>query len=154
MPRRQFHFPLSFFSLVVFLFSCGSSRPVLPSQIGLMPLEGYRYRYAPGESEPDTLFRVVREEASFNASFEASNATVRRPGFNGQTVIAIVMKSVPATALHFSRAEIVGKEINVYAQPCATCTRSNVVAATIPNVGNAQTVRFFVDGVSRASLEL
>lgn len=154
MSRQHFLFPLFFLSLSLLLFSCGSTRPLVPSQIGLLPLEGYSYRYAPGEGEPDTLFRVIRDEALFNASFVASNAGVRRPAFSGQTVVALVMRSVPATALHFSRAAVVGKQINVYAQPCAACTKSNVVAATIPNVGHAQTVRFYIDGESRASLAL
>ena len=140
--------------LFVLLFSCSASRKAVPSQIGLLPLDGYSYNYSGTESVTDTVFRVIQDEAGFNASFQTNYSTVRRPAFNGQTVVAIVMKSMPATPLHFSRAEVVGKAINVYAQPCTTCNRSNVVAATIPNVGNAQTVRFFINGERKASLKL
>jgi hypothetical protein len=143
---------LSFFPLVLLLYSCSTSRQAIPSQIGLLPLDGYRYTYS--GSEADTLFRVIREETIFNASFQPNNATVRRPAFNGQTVVVLVTKSIPTAPLHFSRAEVVGKEINVYAQPCTTCDRSAVVAATIPNVSSAHNVRLFINGENKASVKL
>lgn len=145
---------LSILPLFVLLFSCSASRKAVASQIGLLPLDGYSYNYSNSEREADTLFRVIRDEALFNNSFHTSNSTARRPAFSGQTVVAIVMKSTPAIPLRFSRAEVVGKEVNVYTQPCTACGNSKVLAATIPNVGNAHTIRFFINGENKASLRL
>jgi hypothetical protein len=135
------------------LFACSSSRTATSSQIGLLPLESYNYT---GESlTADTMYRVIRSEDVFTANFNAADAAARKPGFSGQTVVAILMKAA-ATPLKFTRAEVAGRIINVYAQTCsgADCPSRSAVLATIPKVGSARAVQFFINGESKARLDL
>ena len=143
---------MAFVVLSFLLFSCSTTRHPVPSRIGLLPLDAYNY--SGSNLEADTVFRVFRNETVFNATFAATNTAARRPAFQGQTVVAIIMKSAPVTPLHFSRAEVAGKVINIYAQPCTGCSSSRVVMATIPNVNDARSVQFFINEESKARLEL
>ncbi|MDQ3277361.1 MAG: hypothetical protein M3Q06_03485, partial [Bacteroidota bacterium] len=114
------------------------------------------YDFIGSEPAADTVYRVIRSEAVFNEIFRATDASARRPGFSGQTVVAILLKEAPAIPLQFTKAEVAGYIIHVYAQPCSSnnCGSSRVVLATIPNVGSARSVRFFVGGESKAVVTL
>ena len=142
-------------STVIFLlFACSSSRQASPSRIGLVPLGAYSFQG--DDLVMDTVYRIIQNEDLFNAGFSAANASARRPGFDGQMVVAIIMKTAPATPLRFTGADVSGNVVNVYAQPCTgdDCENSRAVLATIPKVGNARTVQFFVNGERKASLSL
>ncbi|HEY1021441.1 MAG TPA: hypothetical protein VGE06_03980 [Flavisolibacter sp.] len=133
-------------------YACSSTRQTVPSPIGLLPLDAYEY--SGSILATDTVYRIIRNDADFDAAFQASSASVRRPAFYGQTVVAILLKTTPSVPLQFSRAEKQGKVVNVYAQTCSGCSSSRVVLATIPNVGDARSVRFFVNGEPRTTLGL
>lgn len=151
MNKQNFGFFFLLFVLTLLQFACSSTRQAVPSQIGLLPLDGYEF--TAGNPVTDTAYRVIRSEADFDASFRAA-ASARRPAFHGQTVVAIVLKTAPSTPLHFSRAEKEGRMINVYAQTCTECSSSRAVMATIPTVGDARSVRFFINGENKAVLGL
>jgi hypothetical protein len=136
-----------------FLFSCTAQRNSTPSAIGLVPLQDYRY--AMNSLPTDTVYSIYKSEETFNSQFAASSAAVRRPGFDGQWVVAIVLPTETATPLRFERAEVVGKTVNVYAQTCtdAACRNSPAILATIPKVGSALAVRFFINGEQKKAVE-
>ncbi|HEV7333415.1 MAG TPA: hypothetical protein VGN63_20440 [Flavisolibacter sp.] len=150
--KRHFIFSLVIVSVSILQYACSGTRNAMPSKIGLLPLEAYDYTGS--NPEADTVFRVIQNEIMFDASFRATSASARQPAFQGQTVVAIVMRAAPPTPLHFSRAEVSGTAINVYAETCTGCDRTRAVVATIPNVGNVRLVRFFIGGESKASINL
>jgi len=137
------------------LISCSTAQKT-PSRIGLVPLEFYVSRQAP---PADTSYTVYRSEALFNAAFQPGTAS-RRPDFNGQTAVAIVLPATPsAMALRFDRAEIVGNTMHVYAQSCtagsdAGCIATPGILATTPRSGNVKSVNFWVNGISRRIVDL
>ena len=135
-------------TVFIYLLSCSGTRSRTPSAIGLLPLEGYQP--APTVLTTDTSYRVFRSEEAFNRNFAATAQGTRRPAFEGQAVVAILLKAAPAVPLRFERAEVVGTAIHVFAQACTQpdCIAGQAVLATIPNVGRAREVQFFVDGRS------
>lgn len=133
-------------------YACSSTRQTVASPIGLLPLDAYEY--SGSILAADTVYRIIRNDADFDATFKAVSASVRRPAFNGQTVVSILLKTAPSVPLQFSRAENQGKVVNVYAQTCSGCSNSRAVLATIPNVGDARSIRFFVNGELKTSLNL
>ena len=138
--------------VVLLLFSCGTVQNQTPSRIGLSPLPNYSP--APGRFTTDTTFSVYKASADFSGDFSPAAAETRRPDFNGQMVVAMVVRNAAQTALQFDRAEVVGKTINVYAQTCRSqdCPAGPALVATIPKVSEATTVRFFINGESRSEV--
>lgn len=152
MYSRNFRFSLLIAVFAVVQFACSTTRQTIPSPIGLLPLDGYEY--SASTLATDTVYRIIRNEADFDAAFRAASASVRRPAFQGQTVVAFLLKTAPSMPLQFSRAEKQGKVVNVYAQTCSGCSGGRAVLATIPNVGDARSVRFFVNGELKTNLDL
>jgi hypothetical protein len=140
--------------VVVLLFSCGTVQNQTPSRIGLSPLQNYSP--APGHFTTDTTFSVYKTSADFSGDFSPAAAEARHPDFNGQMVMAIVVRSAAQPALQFDRAEVAGKTINVYAQTCGSqkCPAGPALLATIPRVGDARAVRFFINGENRREVQL
>ncbi|GAA4737324.1 hypothetical protein GCM10023229_15080 [Flavisolibacter ginsenosidimutans] len=118
-----------------------------PSAIGIVPLLQYSAQNV--SVKADTTYQVIQDATTFHASFAASS-TARKPNFDGQMVVTILTKQLPSQAFRFTRAEVAGKTVNVYAQSCqrdadSTCEKSSVVMAAIPKVGSARSVQFFVN---------
>jgi hypothetical protein len=145
---------LAFFALSIFFFSCSSMQTSTPSAIGILPLG--QYNYSTVSSPADTLYKVIRTAEEFRASFAQTTAEARQPDFSGQMVIAIIVNEAAGNPLQFEKAETVGTTVNVYARSCEgpDCNRGQAVLATIPRVGNARNVRFFVNGESRGQVYL
>lgn len=138
--------------LFVCLYSCVSSRNAEPSRIGVLPL--LHYSLSNAQLLNDTTYRVSRTSEEFSADFASSISNSRRPDFSSQMVVAVLLKDANRAGLHFDKAEIVGRTINIYMQSCTspnepTCMTGSLVMATIPKVGNANKVAFFVNGNSR-----
>lgn len=138
---------------VLLLAGCEASRPSSPSPIGLVPL----LNYSATTAAPDTAYRVVRTDHELNALMTPA-AGVVRPDFGGQVAVAIVLPEAAGQGLKFLRAEYVGTRVHVYAETCASgdagCTANRLVAATVPKVGSARTVAFFVNGTVRNEVKL
>jgi hypothetical protein len=131
--------------------ACTSSRIKNPSAIGIVPLLQYNAQNV--LPNKDTTYQVIQDAPTFRASFTASS-TARQPNFDGQMVVVVLTKQLPLQAFRFTRAEVAGKTINVYAQNCqrdtdSSCEKNTVVMAAIPKVGNARSVRFFVNNEPR-----
>ena len=142
-------------AVTLLLLSCGTAQK-MPNRIGLIPLENYVSRQAP---PADTTYAIYRTEVAFDLAFAPGTAS-RRPDFSGQTTVAIVLPAVPAgNALRYDRAEIEGATMHVYAQSCtlgtdAGCLASPNLLATTPRSGNVKRVTFWVNGISRRTVEL
>jgi hypothetical protein len=137
--------------LLIGMTACTSSRMKNLSSIGIVPLLQYSARNLSLKS--DTTYQVIQDTLTFRASFTAA-ARARKPNFDGQVVVAILTKQLPSQAFRFTRAEVAGKTINVYAQNCqrdtdSTCEKNSIVLAAIPKVGNARSVHFFVNNEPR-----
>lgn len=140
-------------ALSAFLLSCGTVRYAAPFQIGLSPLEEYRPTSA--SMQEDTAFMVFKNEQAFNTSFSSTSASARQPGFNGQMVVTIVFKNAAVTPLRFEKAEVSGNTINVYTVSCeAGCKSGQALLATIPKVGNASGLQYFVNGEKKKYVAL
>jgi len=149
--RKQTVTILLIASFVTGLLSCASSRNAEPSRIGIMPLA--EYKVAATQLTADTAYRVLRSNEDFNATFAPSISNARRPDFNSQIVVALLLKEAN-TGLQFSKAEIVEKTVNIYVESCTSstdegCMKGSVVMATIPKAGNVNKVAFYINGSSR-----
>lgn len=145
----------AFFFLLItsLLIACSTTMSSAPSPIGLVPLTSYTKINEPNSN--DTAYHVIQNEETFAANFKASSADAKKPGFTGQMVVA--MLTPQPSLLQFEKAETVGTRINVYLRSCtaaATCTSSNFFLATIPKVGNARSVQFFVNNTGRSIVSL
>ncbi|HUC80787.1 MAG TPA: hypothetical protein VMR70_07715 [Flavisolibacter sp.] len=135
-----------------FLLSCSASRNATLSTIGLVPLADYTIT---NNAVKDTVYRVVRNDADFDALVRATSANAKRPGFDGQMVVALFTEA--PSSLQFVQAGFMGKNVQVYlascnaAQPCST---GKVFLATIPKVGSAKRIQFFINNETKATVEL
>lgn len=147
--RNAFYFLL----ITSLLIACSTTMSSAPTPIGLVPLTSYTKINEPNSD--DTAYHVIQNEETFAANFRASSADAKKPGFTGQMVVA--MLTPQPSLLQFERAEKVGTRIHVYLRSCTAapaCTSSNFFLATIPKVGNARLVQFFVNNEAKATIEL
>jgi hypothetical protein len=148
---RRTYLAITIFSFAVFLFSCSVSRNQTPSRIGLVPLKNYSL--ANNNTLQDTSYMAIQNEATFANTFTGPE----KLDLYGKTAVAIVLTN-PAS-LQFDSAEYSGSNVNVYAQSCSTatqppCVTGKVFLATIPKVGGAKTVHFFINNNKRSSVQL
>lgn len=139
-----------FFFFIV--LSCSTLKST-PSQIGLLPLTGFRY--LPENMITDTIYKVYQREEVFSNQFTALEGA-KHPAFDGQWVVAVLLPAAATSSLRFEKAEVVGNTVNVYAQTCTTanCNSDQAVLATIPRVSNARRIQFFINGQSKNAVEL
>jgi hypothetical protein len=134
-------------------FQCATTKVAGEAPVGVMQYEGFRLRGAPGT---DTAYYVVTSEADFNRRFEAVEGSGARPDFGGQTAVAIYTPGM-APALVVERAAIRGSELQVYAITCngkpAPCS-TGLTIATTPRSGSVTSVRFFVNGRERKTVNM
>ena len=92
---------------------------------------------------------VLTNQSDFDAAFgitTSGNINITYPSFNGQTVVACVAQpTTNKVTIHFEKAEVVGKEINVYCTTSETGEQLKnaeipVALATVPKVMNATRV--------------
>ena len=141
---------LSFFIIAV--LSCVSSRNAEPSRIGIVPLHQFKANEA--SLNADTLYKVTRNAEEFDASFTSLVGTNTRPDFHAQMAVAMLLKNATTAGLQFEKAEVEGSTVNIYLRSCAgtateNCLKGNALIATIPKVGSAKKVRFFVNNSTR-----
>jgi hypothetical protein len=136
------------------LFACSASRNQMHSAIGLVPLSNYET--VNDDLAEDTAYHVFQNDASFAAVVRATAGDAKKPSFNGQMAVAMLTK-LPSL-LQFERAEFTGNRIHVYLQSCSTsqpgCSTSKLFLATVPRVGNARSVQFFVNNEPKAPINL
>lgn len=138
------------------LVACGSTRNLTPSVIGIVPLTSYSRINSADIS--DTTYHVIQNEETFSANFRASSADAKKPGFNGQMVVALLTPQ--PSLLQFDRADHSGPRINIYLRTCTpasslpACNSSNFFLATIPKVGDARSVQFYIDNTSKRIVDL
>jgi hypothetical protein len=149
--------PVSALILLVgcFLFSCSASRNQTASAIGLVPLSDYAI--VNNNTVDDTTYRVTQSEANFISAVKTISANAKKPSFDGQVVIALFTK--PSSALQFEKSEFTGNRVHVYLRSCIPssqpdCSSNRLFMATIPKVGNARRVQFFVNNEAKAIVDL
>lgn len=118
-----------------------------------MPLEHYVPLH--GALTADTTYKVIQNDAAFHQAFGlAAGETPRNPSFNTQMVVAILFRDGFGRSLLFERAEFNGPVINIHARSCTGGQGCGIPVATIPKVGSAKTVRFFIDGNNTGRVDL
>jgi hypothetical protein len=152
--KKNTIFCVAFVALLLSFFSCSTVKNTAPTRIGLLPLDNYEYR----QERTDTVYSIVQTDAEFNQKFRSAGGPVRTPAFTGQVVVAILLKD-GSSPLRLEKAEVVGNTVHVYAQTCPKpdCDKMPTpltCMATIPKVGNAKTVLFFVNGERKSTVEL
>jgi len=149
--RKTYLQAVAILSFAFLLFSCSSSRNQTPSRIGLVPLKNYSLV---NDNPPqDTTYMAIQNETEFANTFTGTE----KLDLYGKTAVAIVLKN--AASLQFDSAGYIGSTVNVYAQTCSAtaqpqCATSKVFLATVPKVGSARTVQFFINNNKRGSVKL
>ena len=133
------------------ILSCSVSRNQTPSRIGLVPMKNYSL--VNNNTVQDTTYMAIQNTTVFSNTFTGPETL----DLYGKTAVAIVLKN-PAS-LQFDSADYVGTNVNVYATTCnpatePNCSTGQVFLATVPKVGNAKTVHFFINNVRRSSVQL
>jgi hypothetical protein len=152
--RKIYVSSVAIFCFAVFLISCSVSRNQTPSRIGLVQLKNYSL--VNNNTLQDTSYMAIQNETTFTNTFTASAGTDKLDLY-GKTAVAIVLKN--SALLQFDSADYIGANVNVYVQSCNSasqpnCTTGKLFLATIPKVGSAKTVHFFVNNNKRSSVQL
>lgn len=149
-------FLCSFLALAIscLLFACSASRNQAPAAIGIVPL--YNYAMMNGTPAKDTTYRVIESEKIFASVFSATSADVKKPSFNGQTVVAVVTQGL--ASLQFEKATFIDRTVHVYLQGCTPapqsgCSTNRFFLAAIPKVGNARSVQFFINREAKSTVD-
>jgi hypothetical protein len=144
----------TFVSMVMLAISCNTNKSISTSAIGLVNLENFFAKSAI-DLPYNYNYMVITNQSDFDATFgisKSGNINIHYPGFSGQTVVACVAQPTKnQVIMHFEKAEIAGKEINVY---CSTIERKAelenttipVAIATVPKVLNVTKVNFYTNG--------
>ena len=148
---------LLLYSAVIVVTSCSSTRTSAPSAIGIMPLTQFTLKSF--DQVTDTTWMAFTNQVQFDAVFNSTAPDAKRPDFNAQTVVAMILKSAPSTPMTFEKMEIAGNSLNVYAATCLTptqtnCTQNQVIMAATAKSGNVKRVQFFMNGVAKRTIGL
>jgi hypothetical protein len=143
--------------IAVITGGCSSSKQTTASAIGLVPLENY---FVGINNSFDTgyNYKVVTDQSAFDKDFKVSasaGASVRKPDFGGQTVVAVIHNGPPN-----QRKEIVmdgasynGSQVYVYYHIKETLSSTvttylpGLGLATVPKAQSAKKVNFYQDSV-------
>jgi hypothetical protein len=144
-----------FLSIGCHLLACSASRNQAPSAIGLVPLSNYET--VNDDITEDTTYHVFQNDAGLAAVVRATGTDAKKPSFNGQIAVALFTKA--PSLLQFERAGFIGDQIHVYIRSCTPssqpgCNTNKVFLATLPKVGNARSVQFFVNSEAKAIVDL
>jgi hypothetical protein len=103
--------------LVVPILACHSTNNIAPSSIGIQPLKNYILKQNVNLTDSVTYKFFSRAE-DFHDMFtitKVTRSTAVVPDFNAQCVVAIILKpSERVITVDISKAEIRGKDLNVY----------------------------------------
>ncbi len=138
-----------FISILVTL-SCNSTRQTTYSRIGLVPLNNYALNSDVTLTDPINYKFIINPD-EFQKTFHAINSTTGNTisqNFTGQSVAAVIMKSsVKPVSIQLTKAEIIGKDLNVYytiedKQTLRQDEQAYVALATVPKASNVTRVNF------------
>jgi len=153
---KRLLYPLLLGTIIV-VTACSSTRTPTPTAIGIMPLTQYTLKSF--DQVTDTTWMAFTNQTEFDAVFNATGPGAKRPDFNAQTVVALILKNAPASPLTFEKLEVAGNTLNVYAATCLTPTQTNciqnqVIMAATAKSGNVKRVQFFMNGVNKRTIGL
>lgn len=143
------------YTIPLFLFACTANRMITQAPIGILPLLDYT---AVNQGMlKDTSLAVYNNEASFSAAFTATSPSARKPTFGGQLAVAVSLKA-PST-LYFERATKGGSKIFIYLKSCESvsqpsCQTGQYFLATVPKVGDAESVEFLINDEMKGRVDL
>ena len=140
-------------TLVLFICSCTTSKNQTANRIGLVAVNGYTLRNQ--EISQDTTFILARNESELSNQFTATGT--EKLDMYGKTAVAIALKN-PA-ALQFDGADFSGDRIRVYVKTCEAATQPNclpgkIFLATVPKVGSAKSVQFYINNHLSGQVQL
>jgi hypothetical protein len=142
-------------TILMLAISCSTNQHInTASSIGLVNLENYAAK-STADLSYNFNYMVITNQSDFDATFgiaTSGNINITYPNFNGQTVVAcIAQPSTNQVTIQFDKAEVIGKEMNVY----CTTSKSNeqlnnamipVAIATVPKALNVTRVIFYANG--------
>jgi hypothetical protein len=142
-------------TILILAISCSTNQHMnTASSIGLANLENYAAKTT-ANLPYDFNYMVITNQSDFDATFgiaTSGNINITYPSFNGQTVVAcIAQPSTNLVTIHFEKAEVIGKEMNVYCTTSKSSEQLNnatvpVAIATVPKVLNVTKVVFYTNG--------
>lgn len=137
--------------------ACGASRYSTPSTVGLVPLENY---FVPLNNGMDTgyTYKVISNRDEFDKIIKTGSSAgneIRKPDFNGQTVVAVIHNTGPNRRkdIVMDGAAIGGSQMNVYyhvkgtAVSTVTTFNPGLGLATVPKASSVKQVSFYEDSV-------
>jgi hypothetical protein len=149
------------FTLVIpAIVACASGRKIQPARIGVVPLHNYVLN--PKASFSDSVnYYFITTAVEFHKWFEMTKATRQTafvPDFTSQSVVAIVLKPTErVVTLNITKAEIAGKDLNIYYSVTDTTTfttyaQAPKVIATVPKSVSVKQVNFFKEDTKEKTL--
>ena len=136
------HFILSII-IAATLVSCSPGKDLEGSPVGLVNLDGYSRI-----KNKDEQFHVITSDKELRALFMDDSGERKKPDFEGQLAIAI---SVEHQSLHFTKATIAGRDLNVYYE---VGYGSPVSVATVPKNQSVRRVNFYQDNYLVRTIEV
>lgn len=139
----------------VLMSACSSNQKAQKeSPVGIITYNQYATK-AP--SATDTSYYAISNQEAFDAVFTTSTVDqLPKPGFSGQTVVAIAMPGNGAAKIE--RATINGKIMSVYASSCireaADCPKNGLSLITTPKSSSVRNVQFFMNGANIKTIEV
>src|SRR4051794_34659714 len=141
-------------TILILAISCTTNQHISASSIGLVNLQNFAAK-STADLPYSFNYMVLTNQSDFDATFgiaTSGNINITYPSFNRQTVVACVAQpSTKRVNIHFDKAEVVGKEINIYCTTSETGEQLKnatvpVAVATVPKVLNATRVVFYTNG--------
>lgn len=136
--------------ILVLLAGCGNSKYVTPSEVGLVPLQGYFVKNNVLLQE-EFNYLVITNKGDFDNIFgiaATGNSKIIKPDFSGQVVLAIAGKSSETKkTIWIERAVIGDKEMNVYFSTASggvqTFSSTSLSLAAVPRSRSVRKVNFY-----------
>lgn len=148
--------------LIFVTFACSSSRKIIPSRVGVLPLRNYKLNERV-EIKDEVTFRFFTRPEDFHNNFymtKSSRATAVVPDFNSQSVFAIILKPTEKViSVNAQKAEMEGKTLHIYYSVTdtvrwTTFTHIPMLVAMVPKVNNLQEVHFYNDNIKQKTLKV
>ena len=147
------------FFLFILAYACSSSKKA-PSPIGLVTLRNYAINDNLNFSD-EVNFKIFTNSADFLTTFhmtKSTPATVVIPDFNGQSVVAVILKpTTKVQSVSIDNAEISNADLNIYYSIVDTTSWSTfkhieAVAATVPKSLDVKQVNFYNRNIKEKTL--
>jgi len=140
----------SLFFLFILAYACSSSKKTA-SQIGIVTLKNYKINDNLNFSD-EVNFKIFTNRENFLSTFhmtKSTPATVVIPDFNGQSVVAVILKpTTKVQSVTIDKAEILNANLNIYysivdTTAWSTFQHTEAVAATVPKSLDVKQVNFY-----------